>query len=269
MIAALLVFYMKKGHFKIGYYPPLTPFITPLFLQSKTSKISKKESYETKVVTSFMDKLKKDFFYFILSLHHSIKDFRSFQHFGLNSKIVYTYLLDLSNMDEFWKNLGKDVKYDIKKSKERGTEVYISDNIDRFYNLYEDTCKRQNIPLIANKQLIQEMMLIKDSKMFFAKNNEGQDIASSIVIFDHKRAYYLLAAHDSRYKDHKASSLLLWEIIKHVSKKRNKMDLVGANTPSVAKFKSSFNPKLVPYIQAEYYSSFLAKILIGIYRMVR
>ena len=268
MIAALPIFYLKKGPFKIGHYPPLTPFITPMFLQTKTSKISKIESYEHKVINSFIDTLKKDFSYFILSLHHSIKDFRPFQHLGLNSKMTYTYLLDLSDMNKFWENLDKDAKYDINKSKERGTEVYSSNDVDGFYNLYETTCKRQNILGIVNKQLLQELMSIKESKMFFAKNG-GKDIASCIIVFDNKMAYYLLAAYDSDYKDYKASSLLLWEAIKYVSGKRSKMDLVGANTLSVAKFKSSFNPKLIPYIQAEYYSSFLAKVLMGIYRMMR
>lgn len=265
MIAGLLVFYLKKGPFKIGHYPPLTPFITPIFSQRDSSKLSKIESYENSVITFFLAKLKKEFSYFIISLHHSIKDFRPFRYSGLKPMIAYTYLLDLSDINKLWENLDKDTKYDINKSKEKGTGVYRSDDITKFYKLYEDTCKRQKMPLVVNKQMLQDILSINKSQIFFAKNKSGKDIASAVIIFDDKKAYYLLAAFDSMYKDNKAPSLVLWEAIKYAAKKTKVMDLVGANTQSVARFKSGFNPKLVPYIQTEYYSSLLFKILYNLY----
>ena len=69
MLAGLLIYSIKKGPFKIAHYPPLTPYITPLYAQIKTAKLSKIESYENNINTLFIEQLKKEFDYFALSLH--------------------------------------------------------------------------------------------------------------------------------------------------------------------------------------------------------
>lgn len=269
MLAGLLIYYIKKGPFKIVQYPPLTHYITFLYAPTKTIKLSKIESYEHDIVTLFIEEIKKEFDYFVLSLHESVEDFRPFRSLGLKPKLNYTYILDLKNKDQLWENLDKDTKYSIKKAQEKETVVYQSTDTDKFFELYKKTCKNKNIPVLANKAFLHEILSLKDSVLFFAKNKEGLDIASNIIIFDENKAYYVLAAQDNSYKEYNAPSLLLWEAIQHASKKRGLMDLGGANTYSVAKFKSGFNPKLISYIQTECYTSFLAKILVYIYRLIR
>ncbi len=271
IISGILLYERKKAFLNIMAYPPLTPFTSIIFKESKSLKISKMESSQKKIIGIFDDYLNKKYNFIALQLEPSIKDVRPFLWLGWKSTINYTYKVDLSNLDNLWEKIDKDAKYEINKAKKNNIKITTGENIEEFLVLYEKTFSKQGSKTPLNKDFIKEMfgVLLKKDKirLYSAKTSSGEVISSSIAIWDNKKAYYILAASDPD-ANVVANYLLLWQIIEDMSKKFSSMDLVGANIPAIVKFKREFATKLVPYYTVEEYSSVFVKILHKLYNKI-
>ena len=268
LLSGILLYGRKKAFLNIMAYPPLTPFTSIIFSDGKTSKFSKIESTQKKIITLINDYLNKNYNYIALQLEPSIKDIRPFLWIGWKSLVNYTYEIDLSNIKYLWEKIDKDAKYEINKAKKSNVEVSGSNDIDEFLVLYEKTFLKQNLKMPLNKDFLKEMFEILSRKnkcrLYLAKTGENEIISGALTTWDDKKSYYLLAASDPDAKLG-ANYLLLWNIIEDMSKNFKSMGLVGANIPNITKFKREFATKLVPYYIVEKYSSFLIKILVKLY----
>ena len=249
-------------------YPPLTQFTTLLFKESATSKFSKIESSQKKIIMLVDEYLNKKYSYIALQLEPSIKDLRSFLWLGWKSSVHYSYEIDLSNIKDLWGKLDKDAKYEVNKAKKNNVDINQSDSIDKFLILYEKTFMKQNLKIPIDKDFIKEMFEILSKKnkckLYLAKTKENVIISGALIIWDHKKPHYLLAASDPNIKIG-GNYLLLWHILEDMSKKFNKMDLGGANIPNIIKFKREFATNLVSYYIVEKYSSIFIKLLHKLY----
>lgn len=263
IVAGCLLFSIKKGPFKIIFQPPLTPFTTLLFEKKNTDRASKLESFQKDVIEILDEKLQSYACCFLL-MSPSIKDVRPFSFNKWSSRVNYTYVVDISNTEKLWESLDKAAKYDIKKAEENSIRIEASKDSGAFYELYKKTFERQGIKKFSSKKMIDSILALKESRLYLAKK-EGKALAGAIVLFDKDIAYYLLAASESSSKE-KAPSLLLWSVIKDCSKTARQLDLVGANTPAIVKFKRDFAPELIPYYSVEKYNSKLAKAALSAYR---
>ena len=270
LVSGVLLFIRKKGPFKVVAYPPLTPFTTVLFKESETRRLSKVESFRKDILNLISGYLIKNYNYISLLLDPTVIDIRPFLWLGWKPNVNYTYETDLSNIGELWGSLCKDVKYEVNKGKKSGLRIQEEDDISKFYGLYEKTFSKQDMQAPIKKDFIESMFNILNKenkcKLYFAKAKE-EITASALVIWDNKKAYYLLAASNPEIKIG-APSFLLWNIFEDMSKKFKKMDLVGANTPHIVKFKRDFATKLVPYYSLEKSSMFI-KFLFSIYKKLQ
>ena len=128
---------------------------------------------------------------------------------------------------------------------------------------------KQNLKVPLNRDFLRKMFKLLASRnkcrLYFANTKSKQILCGALIVWDNKKAYYLLAASDPDVKLGD-NYLLLWNIIEDMSRKFTTMDLVGANIPNIIKFKREFATKLVPYYIVEKYSSFSIKILHMLYR---
>lgn len=269
LIGGLLVFQRKKGPFKVAAYPPLTPFTSIIFSKPSSKRFSKIESYNKDIIKTISDYLKSRFDFISLLLHPNIIDIRNFLWERWNFGINYTYDTDLTNIQDLWQNLDKKSKYDINKGINSNLELTREENIDEFYRLYELTFSKQDRTPPIKKEFIKSMyyLLRKEGKcqLYFAKSKEI-NISSALIIWDKKKAYYLLAASDPQFKLG-APSFLIWKIIEDLSKNFNSLDLCGANTDNIVKFKRDFATKLVPYYFVEK-KSFFADLAFRLYQKI-
>lgn len=268
LVSGILVFIRQKGPFKAVAYPPLTPFTSVLFREPKTKRLSKIESSQKDIINLLSGYLIKNYNYISLLLDPIVMDIRPFLWLGWKPSVNYTYEADLSNIGELWDSLGKDAKYEVNKGKKSGLSIKEDDDIAKFYNLYEKTFLKQNMQVPIKKDFICSLfnILQKENKckLYFATAKEGI-AASAIVIWDNKKAYYLLAASNPKIKIG-APSFLLWNMFEDMSKKFKKMDLVGANTQHIIKFKREFATRLEPYYSLEKCSSFFTGLVYNIYK---
>lgn len=254
ILAGVLVFERKSGIFKAAAYPPLTPFTSIIFKKPSSRRISKIESEQKEIISLLSAYLMKSYNYVSLLLHPSIKDIRDFKWLNWKHNTNYTYEVDLQNINSLWENLDKDCRYEINKAKKNGIVVTNSTDVKMFYGLYKETFLKQNKNPPIKEEFIEKMFsILKDNKMaemFIAETAGKKAAAASIVVWDSKNAYYLLAASEPDIKQG-APSMLLWRIIELMSKRFKSMDMVGANTQSIVKFKRDFATELVPYFCVE------------------
>ena len=99
----------------------------------------------------------------------------------------------------------------------------------------------------------------------------GNEIAAGAVILrDRHTHYYWLAATHPAFRSKGASYLLLHELLRDLRRSGpSELHLVGANIPSVAKFKAHFASKTEPYLVLRGFSSRYARLGRKVYGRIR
>lgn len=267
--AGVPVYILKRAGFKVGIYPPLTPYMGIMFGKFEQNR-AKEENMQVEIVKAFTQKLSSDFSYVRLSMHPTIGDARPFKWAGWETDVAYTYYSSLNDRDKVWQNMGRDAKKNIKKSEEYCLEFHRHKDVGKFYEMYEKTYTRQKMKAPVPRRFIEGMFDIFDERsiaMYFAEKN-NEPAASCIVLFYKNASYYLLAASDYEKRQFKGPSFLLWKVLEDVSKSCTHIDLVGANTPSVVEFKNNFSTSLVPYIVASKASTKSARLMANVYSLL-
>lgn len=267
IIGGILLYERKKAFLNIMAYPPLTPFTSIILKQATSSRFSKIEGSQKKIIHAISGCLSK-YNFAALQLHPSIKDIRPLLWMGWRSSAAYTYEIDLSDIGQLWSRIGKDAKYEISKAESSGIEIAEDGDIEEFLVLYEKTFSKQNLNAPLNLEFIKKMYKFLKSKnrcRLYVAYKENAALSAALVVWDGKKAYYLLAASEP---DSKLGTnyMLLWHIIKHIPENLKALDFVGANIPNIAKFKREFATNLVNYHIVEKYSSFFVRILHNLYR---
>ena len=149
----------------------------------------------------------------------------------------YTYIIDVTNIEEVWNNFEKRARYEVKRCKDT---VWQSNDLKRFNELHKITRPARVIDEDYIKKVWQEW-----SCMIFCTTT-----AMTMIGFRGDTGYYLLGARDKRLPPDGSSSLILWEVMKFLnSRGYKKFNLCGANKPNIKLFKKSFGGKLVEQIE--------------------
>ena len=185
-----------------------------------------------------------------------LKDIRPFTWMGWSERVRYTYILNLNK--DLWTNIQSRSRRTIKKAMKNSITIKMSTDVQQFYKLFELTYSSQNLPVPVPKDFITHIfteLLKKDQcKLWVAETETGELAASAIFVWDEKRAYGWVGASHPLHRTTGAPSLLYWSIFDELSQSFTELDLCGANTPNIVKFKESFNPILVPYFRLDYSS---------------
>jgi hypothetical protein len=249
----------------------MTPYGGVVLAQSPSSKVREREQIFRNIVKSLFDAFDNEHFDHIqITNSPDFVDARPFIWNGWDSKIHYAYYFNLENDIE--KSISKKVRNSIRKAIKNNIAIKRLNDYSIFYKLFSMTFKRQNLKLPVTKEFLEKMIDLLKTKnageMWIAETSSGEVASAEIVIWDTKRAYRWSAASHANFKDTGATSLLLYEIFQDLKNRGFKeINLMAANTPHLAKFISSFNPKLVPYF-AVVKSSVKYKVATSVYNAV-
>ena len=249
----------------------MTPYGGIVLERPESSKVREQESSYKDVVESLNIVLGGGHFDIKrLTNSPNLFDIRPFTWNGWMDKVYYTYYLDLQKNIE--SSISKKVRNIVRKAIKNGIEVKKLNNPSIFYDLFSMTYNRQGLNLPVTKNFIKELMAVlnleNSGEMWIAETSSGEVVAAEIFVWDNKMAYRWAAASHTELRETGATSLLLYEISQNLKDRGfNEADLMAANTPQLANFISSFNPKLVPYYSLER-MSYLAKISTRIYHMI-
>lgn len=135
------------------------------------------------------------------------------------------WILDLSLAEEtLMANMRKTTRYCIRKAEKDGVEVFSSnlpDDVEKFWEVYQETVDRQNFTPFSKTYLRTEMEVFgknNEALFFFAKYN-GELVATALIVFYNGSAFYHHAASIHKYPKITAPYLLQWHIIREAQKR--------------------------------------------------
>jgi lipid II:glycine glycyltransferase (peptidoglycan interpeptide bridge formation enzyme) len=99
----------------------------------------------------------------------------------------------------------------------------------------------------------------------------GDELLSFVTLLSYKQTgYYALAATDPDHLASGVSSLLVWRALQQLQEAGEEtFDFVGANIPSIARFKEGFGPTLREYYQVEHYAGAHVKFARALAKLIR
>lgn len=254
-----LFFYQIGGLLHIGTsIPPMTPYGGIVLLSQEGTSDRAREQRQQDTIRSLIRYMNAEDFD---SLHivnaPEWRDIRCFIWEGWQTHVLYTYYIDPANV-----SLSRNAKRNVKKGVENGIEIQKSEDIDVFYNLFEQTFQNRGMVPPLQKPLLRSIFETfhapGNCELVTAQNRDGDVICGDFYLFDNQRAYRWAAATSPESKTTGASFLLLSESIREFKERGyRKMNLMTANIPYLAEFTQNFSPSLVPFYGVTKKSAYL------------
>lgn len=245
-LAGVLTYTKKKGPFRIATVPPFTSF-SSLITASPLESVATSDGGTP---YSLLLHQMRDYFDSILMHHHpQINDVRIFKWASWATSPLYTYHIDLTDIDRAEAAWSSSTRRTFKKHAASYSFRENPDAIRDVVALATGSYQRHGraLPLPPNtlislvKHLQQNNML----RIFtVTPSDENRPTAALGLLHDGEVAYYWLAGSIPGH----SMTVLLGHLLPQLASDGIRLfDFVGANTPYIAEFKRRFGPTLVPY----------------------
>jgi hypothetical protein len=227
---------------------PLSPYSGIVFPDYKGKYVGKISS-EKELSAELAAFLRKRYKWGSLSFSPLVVDMQPFIWNGFNVRVGYTYILNISNIDECWNGMDAKRRNDITKAQKDGLVVLPADSFNDVIELVKKTFRRQEISPSWKEtayRYYDELNKRNLCKGFICADKQGNKIATAFIVWDEKRAYCLLGGYDTENKHHGASAMCVWEAIKFVSIELGlrEFDFEGSTIPQIEPFVRKFGGRL-------------------------
>ncbi len=266
MLCGGVVFLERERH---GQRTAVTPLLTPycglLLDEPAGEKFSDQISRDTRVAATLAGALTDHFSYVNLMNSPALHDVRPLTDAKFELIPRFTYLINLClPVDELWQRLDGSVRRQIRKAERSDFEVTDNLNVEEGFTLFGSTFTRRGETNPISRAFFEEIVeseRLREKRRIFCAIRQGRLESFIVSLSDTETTHYALAATDEAALGEGVSSYLVWEMIKNQATEGMKtLDFVGANIPSIARFKEGFNPRLQIYFHAQYFSSALLKL---------
>ena len=167
----------------------------------------------------------------------------------------------------------KELRYQLRRAQRANLSVETPGDPGVFFNLLRDAFKAKHLDLPLSRAHFMRLFkaLNPSSRVSIHLARRRAEVAAGAAILRDANAYYYwIAATNPAFRSTGASYLLLDQIVRDLHGKGPEvLDLVGANVPSVARFKAHFASKTEAYNVLRAHSSRIAKLTRQVYQRVR
>ncbi len=229
-------------------------------------RYEKKLVYEKEIMYGLIEQLPK-VDYYNQAFHYRVTNWLPFYLKGYDATTKYTYVIeDLSNLDEVYRNFSNAKRKDIEKAS-RVMEVKFDLDAKRFYEHHKESLATKGDTISYSFEhfecLYRGIYKYNQGRTIYAIDKESQKIAAAFLyIWDSVSGYHLINTIDNNYRNSGVGTLLLWEIIKDVSKKCNRFDFEGSMVESIEKSYRQFGTRQKPYFDIRKVDSKILKPLV-------
>jgi len=267
IIAGIPLCIKKRMNYSFILSPSLVSRQGIVFRKAAEEVSEYKKQTQLKEMSEMIAAELKKYSFFMQNFTAEYQDWQPFMWEGYRADVAYTYILDgLKDQERLQQNYSSKLRNTNKKAEKMEIKVVKDNNINAFIALYKQTFSRQGLENPVSEKLLRGLFERSfenySGAIYFARDKEGNDHSAAFILFDKKRAYYLLSGSDPKYRSSGAGSLLLAEIIRLCSDCCDQFDFEGSNIPAIEKHFRSYGGKLTPYFRI---SKANAK-LIGLYK---
>jgi hypothetical protein len=186
-------------------------------------------------------------------------DVRPLQWDGWRVDVRYTLLVDLRGGESAaLARMGKSLRKQARRAERAGYAAAVAGDeasLAEFGRQHEAVYLRQGLraPLAAEALAAWCRRLLGGGHgaLYCARDPEGRFATGTLVVWDRRRAYWLLGATDPERRGAGANALLHLTMVRELSGRFEEVDAVGANTPHVASYKRAYHGTLAPYYATE------------------
>jgi hypothetical protein len=265
LIGGIPLSYQRVAGMTMVRPPFLTPYLGPVVFGKNEGKYHRALTVERDVIVALLNWITRFASFIRIPLspnHYDVQPFRQmgFHHVDIES----TYVVRLDEMDRVWEEMDQDKRRKIKKAHEEGLSCEVSDDLDEFFPLWDHSLRSHNkrpAPVRSRevRRWYEALTTRNRTKILQIKDPKGRIHAGAILVWDQKRAYYLLSGMNRDMASHNAMALLLWECMRfcHEVNHLAEFDFDGSDIPSVEAFFRGFGGHLVPRYMLTYERSFL------------
>ncbi len=225
------------------------------------SKGQKQEFDRLMALQALEEFLSRSYSFYQLVFRPGFMDVRPFQWAGATVVPQYTYIVDLQNFSEegYTKSLREMLRGAERAGLNAGT-CSVSDLVSLHQLSYERHGRRPPVAQGRLQSLLEKLDEAGLLSITCIRNADAKIIAGIASLRSAEGSYFFVAGTDATSE--KGASHLLYHEILRSEKDAGKsfVDLVGANTPTINLFKSSFGPRLEAYFRVWKANSLAARL---------
>ena len=244
IVATMPLYFKKKG--VIGQ-PPLTPYLGPYIKFPEGQKPLTKHQYEREVLTELISNI-PPFRYLKFNLLPERTNWLPFYWNYFSQTTRYTYRLYDLNLERLFDQMKGSLRRQIRKA-EKSIKIEFSDDIELFFKVNRFTFNRKKMPMPYSLEFLKRLDgAVKNQRaIMFGKDEKGNIHAGLYLLWDEKRAYYMMGGIHPDYQNSGANPYLFWQAIKYAACFVQEFDFEGSMIRSIENFFASYSAEQTPY----------------------
>ncbi len=250
VVAGLAVYETRKAGLRVAGQPPLVPhlgLILPAGLDNEHPR--GKEFDVIEACKELTDWLARRFDFATISHHTGLADMRPFIWQDFRARVLYTYRIELGSFGI--DTVHRSIRKQIAKAEREGVRIEPSEDPTDLLKLVRMSFEKREMSVPFNERYLEalfgELRERDIARLYYASDAKGKTISGRIVLASGDVAYDWVAGADPAYYETGATPFLVYSLIERSREKHRIFDLMGANTRSVAVFKSNFGGAITPY----------------------
>ena len=267
-IIAVFVYYLTvKNGFKFIVQPPLTPFNGIWIDYSSFQTENERIHIEKEVLNVFVKKLDEmNLSYYDQNFSPDFTNWLPFYWHHYEQTTRYTYQIpDITDENLCFEHFSYAKQKQIKKTEKNAIKIDFNLTGEEFYNYVAMNLQATGNKVLYSKSLFMRLYnaSVQQKQCFIvsASDSEQRLHAALFILFDKQKAYNLISTITPQYRSSGASSLVVWEAIKHSSDKVRTFDFEGSMEENIENSFSQFGTIQIPYFRIRKYNSSVFKAI--------
>lgn len=248
LVGGVLLFERRRGPYRLVVVPPLAVYTSFLFDPPLRETDLHTQRSPLDALLALLD---GHYHGLCFHLHPALADVRGFVWAGYRARPFYTYRRALVPREHLLREVSRGVR---RRFEREGPAFEIQEAeglAGALAGLAAESYARHDAASLPpdRRRAFLERLVAAGQARLVAAAPPGAPPEAAQALLTHGRTAYALTAGS---RPGAAMSVLLVEILLRLHAEGfEALDLVGANTPSIAEFKRSFGPCLVPYFRVE------------------
>ncbi len=209
---------------------------------------------EKQIIWLLVDDLPSYGYYSMVFEENSFNNWLPFHWKGFTQEMRYTFVIGRTDEEALDQQINRNLKRNIK---EAAADLHIRRAVDgdAFFDICNHTYKRQKMAMPYSKELfskIDQAITSHDAgTKLGAYAHDGTLVAVAYLLWDHDRAYYLLAGDNEAGRHTGASILLCREALRIAfeEKQVSTFDFCGSMLESITDIRRQFGAQAVPLMK--------------------
>lgn len=262
--AVLPYLHGRKFGLRYALTPQLTQYTGVWLKPAEGETQSERLSREKRLQTDLIEQLEAmHLSFFEMRFPLTYQNWLPFYWAGYRQETHYTYRInDLGSKESLWEAFDYAKQKQIRKAEEAGISVDYGMNADEFYDLqclqWAAVGKRDVLSRALVRSVVEQSRSRGQGMIVRAKDADGNTHAAIFVVWDEQSAYDLMSAIHPDFRSSGASTLVVWEAMKRLSRTTRAWDFEGSMIEGVENSFRQFGAVPTPYFQISKYSKPIA-----------